>query len=380
MKKILINCLSARSGGAVSYLRNAIGRILVQGNAGSKARFLALCDARQSELVDVDPAFLLAADTAGMSGLKRSFWERRNLPELVDRHGITTLFTPYQVSSVKTGARSVLMLRNMEPFFFRRYQYAWKTRLRNHVLRRSTIRSVRAADHVIAVSEFARRQLIDQIGVPNNRVTRIYHGRDTFFSGAGDADQDRQTLRELGIKSPFLLTCGSLLPYRRCEDVIRAFSRLAGSPEPVPDLVIAGDGSDGRYRKKLHDLANQSELSDRIRFVGHVSKEQIRSLYQLAELVILATELEACPNIAIECMSASAAILASESDPLPEIIGRENACFFPARDPGFLSDRILHLSGSKDETRLLRHNARLRADDYCWQRCAEKTVALLEDI
>ncbi len=179
--KILINCLSARSGGAISYLRNAIGSILAEGNRLDGVEIHALCDARQALQIDTSPDRRILAETARLGGWKRSLWERRNLPRIVRQGGYGTVFTPYQLSAAALPVRSVLMLRNMEPFFFERYHYSFKNRLRNQLLRRSTIRSTRAASHVIAVSEFARDYLVDVVGVSRHAVTRIYHGRDPFF-------------------------------------------------------------------------------------------------------------------------------------------------------------------------------------------------------
>ncbi len=376
----MINCLGARSGGAVSYLRNAIGRILQAHDPAAGFRIQALCDSGQAEQVDADSDLVLRADTAGLSGTKRSLWEARNLKRLVNEHGFTTVFTPYQVSNAKTSAKSVLMLRNMEPFFHQRYDYSWNTRLRNRILKRLTIRSTKSADHVIAVSEYVRQLLVGPLGLDPDRVSRIYHGRDPFFSESIDDADVKSALRDIGIQNPFLLTCGSLLPYRRVEDVILAYDRLAKRDKRPLDLVIAGDGADNRYKQKLRKLASESESSNQILFAGHVSRRHIRTLYRNAEAVVLATEIEACPNIAIEAMAAGSMIVASDSDPLPEIIGADNARFYEKRNIDELTELLRQLPESPEQSQALRKNARRRADDFCWERCAAATTELLESI
>ncbi len=351
------------------------------GNARNESQFFALCDRQQNSIIDCDQSQVLIGETDQLSGLKRSFWERKNLPDLVQAHKFDVVFTPYQVSSVKSQAKSVLMLRNMEPFFFHRYRYSWKTRLRNAVLKRSTIRSVKSADHVIAVSDFAQMQLVDKLAIPPDNVTRIYHGRDLFFAEtASDESTIKETVGFDLIQTPYLLTCGSLLPYRRCEDVISAFHEIPNIQSKNLKLIVAGDGRDDRYKKKLHGLVSELDLQKQVVFTGHVTKQIIRSLYQHAELVILATEIEACPNIAIECMSSGAAILASDSLPLPEIIGKSNARFFQARNVSQLATEICELLENSNETQQLKLAARQQANAYCWEKCAESTVQLLEKI
>ncbi len=170
------------------------------------------------------------------------------------------------------------------------------------------------------------------------------------------------------------------MPYRRCEDVIDAFGRFSRPEDRSFQLVVAGDGNDPPYKTMLQQRSNQPTLAGRIRFTGHVSPQHMRALYQQAKLVVLATEIEACPNIAIESMSAGAAILASDSPPLPEIIGRENASFFERRNTVQLADRIGHLLNSPAEAAELQQRARRRADDYGWQTCTAKTLQLLTQI
>ncbi|MDG1873777.1 MAG: glycosyltransferase family 1 protein [Mariniblastus sp.] len=380
MKKILINCLSARSGGAISYLNNAISKILLMGKARENVEFFGLCDSNQASALDAHRELILQAPTANFGGLKRSLWERKNLPKLIKGHGFSTVFTPYQVQNFSSKAKSVLMLRNMEPFCFDQFQYGIKNRVRNHALRFATIRSMQSADHIIAVSGFAKDKLQERCRVSDDRVSHIYHGRDTFFSADIYEDKVETTLQELNINRPFLLTCGSLLPYRRCEDVIEAFVKYIASNGPTYDLVVAGDSNDSRYKNKLHRLANESGQKSRVHFVGHVSKESIRALYRSAKIVILATEIEACPNIAIEAMSAGAVILASNSRPLPEIIGQGNALFFEQRNIDQIHKQLQFLTESKKEAAELRQCAQQRAFNYSWDRCVEKTLTLLERI
>mgnify|MGYP001252808170 CR=1 FL=1 len=75
-------------------------------------------------------------------------------------------------------------------------------------------------------SYFAGGYAKTELGVDAKRITRIYHGRDESFSPERGRD-DEQQLRRLGIARPYVFTCGSLLPYRRVEDVLAAVrSRL----------------------------------------------------------------------------------------------------------------------------------------------------------
>lgn len=338
---------------------------------------MALCNHKQAGLLDADDDQVIQVETDNLGGWKRNLWEKRNLPDLVRHHRFDTVFVPYQVAPGRLPARTVLMLRNMEPFCHRSYRYPLSMRLRNIALQRASEKSMRQADHVIAVSDYARSWLVDRMKIPEEQTTRIYHGRNPWFAESVPDDVRKTILAEMSVTGPFLLTCGSLLPYRRTEDVIQAFARWQTGRDNRATLVIAGDGNDTGYRSHLEQLAAAPQLAGRVRFTGHVTAERMRVLYQAAEVVILATEIEACPNIAIEAMSAGCAILAGNSDPLPEIIGRDNARFFERRNLADLAGGMEELMTADDTADDLRQRVRDRAAGFSWDRCVADTVQLL---
>ena len=146
------------------------------------------------------------------------------------------------------------MVRNMEPLRGAPYVYGWKGRFRNWLLRRATAAAVRSAHRVVAVSHFVSDYLEQHLHVDPSRIVCIHHGRDTFF----ERDETPDHTDEQG-PAPMFLTCGSLLPYRRCEDVIDAFALISKAlisnrfAEQPPTL----DRCRGRYRAPLSRSARR---------------------------------------------------------------------------------------------------------------------------
>lgn len=377
---ILMNALPALSGGAVSYSRNLTPLLAEQfGRSQAVHRLTVLAHESQKPLFEglPDEMFHWIGGERPM-GWRRLLWERRNIKAIASETRADALFTPYQVGPKVSGIRQVLMIRNMEPFLHRTYPYSVAMRLRNEALARASARGLRGADRVIAVSNFARAQLEDGLSIPSNRIRTIYHGRAEALELAQPTEAASQTLAQIGVMGPFLLTCGSLLPYRRCEDVIAAFDRLAVDLPDNMQLVIAGSGSDRRYRELIHQAIDASANRDRIRAVGHVPSETMAALYHHCRVCIIATEIEACPNIAIEAMTAGCVIVASDKPPLPEIFD-DASVIYRARDVEDLAAAIGR--ALRDET--LRQEmpglARRRAKRFSWRACADKTYQALTD-
>jgi len=375
--RVLLNCLSSRSGGAVAYLRNLVP-LLRPALETHDADLLALGRPDQQALLEAIPATnqVLVRNFVG-SSLGRSLWERLRLASLIRSLGVDVLFTPYQVGTLGPGVRNVVMLRNMEPFFGGEYEYSVRSRLRNEALRAATARCLRAADAVIAVSDFAARVATESLHVDPIGLRRIYHGRDLAFGS--DSESVDLALRDLGLSDrPFIFTCGSILPYRRVEDIVAGYGRaVSGQAEP-PRLVIAGTGTDERYSHAVMASIRSSPARSSIDYLGQVSRESMVALYRRSKLFVTATEVEACPNIAIEAMTAGCTIISSATPVMREMF-RDGALFYSPRDVDSLTEVIRSTLLDAGMAADLRNRAVRRAEAFSWESCARETAQCLVD-
>lgn len=375
---VLINCLSAVSGGAVSYLRNLIPKLakLFEGSERSHSiEILAHMEQKQLFPPILESQCILLTSSRPMA-YRRFWWEYCNIGRIVRQQNIDVLFNPCQVSPRASGVKQVMMLHNMEPFFSYRYKYSLRPWLRNQLLALQSQHSLRAADRVIAVSDYVKQILVDCLNVSPNQIKQIYHGRDVNFSPEGDEQNDNKILKRLGIRGNFVLTCGSLWPYRRCEDVIKAFDRYQRSISGDFSLVIAGSLMDARYGKVVKSAIAESPNAGRIHTVGHVPYETMQTLYRRCSLCVIATEVEACPIIAIEAMSSGCVIVSSDQPPLPEIF-RGGSMKFRHRNVEDLAFKMQRLMSDEQQRADLKRQALNRAQDFSWDRCAEQTYLAL---
>lgn len=372
----MINLLSSGSGGALSYVRNLIP-LLIQRFAEDPDHQLVLLlyNKHYAELGEIPASVKFIKIDRELGGAKRVLWEMFTVPKLVRRHNVDVFYTPYQLAPNVSGVKTVTMIRNMEAFLFGRYRYDLKNYLRNVVLRFSSIRTLQRSDRIIAVSGFAEDQCTVDLNISAQKVTRIYHGRDTRFSSQPQAHDD-DTLKKAGITGDYIFTCGSILPYRRLEYIIDAFSLWPGAKNC--QLVIAGSGNDQRYQALIDRQILSSAVGGNILMVGHVSPDAMRVLYRRSRLFVTTTDIEACPNMGIEALSSGCNILSSDNPPMPEIF--DSAATYVASDK--LADLSDALQNSYDDAAVVHsgvvnNDAISRAAHFCWNRCAEQTFDAL---
>jgi len=137
--------------------------------------------------------------------------------------------------------------------------------------------------------------------------------------------------REYNLKGKdYILYMGRLVPEKRCDWLIKAFSSLNNSNFSDLKLVIAGGSSSSDdYVKKLKRISMGNK---KILFTGYVSGLKKEELFSNALLFILPSYLEGLPIALLEASSYGLPCLASDILPHREVIGDGTNGFFFSND------------------------------------------------
>ena len=169
-------------------------------------------------------------------------------------------------------------------------------------------RLFRLADAVIVPSS-GGVALMRSLGIAPDRValTPFVVNNDWWTEQADRADG--VALRcDWGVPSSSLvvLFCAKLQPWKRPQDVLRAFAKAK-----VPDsfLVYAGEGS---LRGQLEAEAQALGIADRVRMLGFVNQFQLPAIYRAANLFVLPSEYEPFGVVVNEAMLCGCPVAVSD--------------------------------------------------------------------
>ncbi|MER5732916.1 glycosyltransferase family 4 protein [Streptomyces sp. NPDC002138] len=186
-------------------------------------------------------------------------------------------------------------------------------------------RVARAAAVVLGTSS-------DQVDLARRRGARDARLAPVTVPGArarGDLDKVRA---ELGVvERPLLIAVGSLVAHRGYGvllDAARAWRAL----DPVPLLVIAGEGP---LRAELARRIVDEDLP--VRLLGR--RSDAAELLAAADVAVLPSRWEARSLLAQEALRAGVALVATEVGGVPELVG-EAAVLVPYGDAGALADGV----------------------------------------
>ncbi|MBM3525043.1 MAG: glycosyltransferase family 4 protein, partial [Alphaproteobacteria bacterium] len=169
------------------------------------------------------------------------------------------------------------------------------------------------ADGLITVAAALRDPLVE-LGVPAERITVLRNGVDLDFFRPLDRQEAR---RRWNVSRPMVLSIGNLVELKGHHLVIGAIARMPGA-----ELLIAGDGPE---EANLRSLAGQLGVSDRVRFLGRRSQADLPSLYNAADVMILASSREGWANVLLESMACGTAVVASSVWGTPEVVAAPEA-------------------------------------------------------
>ena len=186
-------------------------------------------------------------------------------------------------------------------------------------------RGLQRADQVIAVSGATRRDVLNLMNLPPEQVRRIYNAIDPgFLAVETDGRKRQEVLDRYQIDYPYLLYAGSVNPRKNVARIVEALALLRqelGSHPKYKDLRLVIIGDQISKYPSLRRTVHQSRVSDAVRFLGFVKREELQVFYQGAELFVFPSLYEGFGLPPLEAMALGTAVVTSGVSALPEVVG-----------------------------------------------------------
>lgn len=199
-------------------------------------------------------------------------------------------------------------------------------------------------DLALGDSEYNRREL-EEAGYPNTGVLPIVLDFSKF-----DVPGDPLTAEIYGTGKTTVLYVGRVIPAKRFEDVIKAFSWYKTRFNPDSQLILCGDyrGME-RYAAGLFELVDRLKLGD-VRFTGHVDFEELVALYRLADVYLSQSDHEGFGVPLLEAFYMNVPVAAFAAGAVEETMNGGGAVL-RRKDPlrtAALIDRVVSDRGLRD--------------------------------
>jgi glycosyltransferase involved in cell wall biosynthesis len=235
-------------------------------------------------------------------------------------------------------------------------------------MRRVALPSVRHADRVIAISNAAREDMIDGLGLAPARidVTPLGVGGPEPAVRPTEQAELRQRLA-LGDEA-IIATVSAGREHKNLPRLLRAFAALRRDDCA---LVIAGDVS--RQQGELRALALAGGVEDRVRMPGWLSPEDHEGLYRAATGFVVASLMEGFGLPVLEAMRREVPLACARTSAVGEVAGDAAELFDPYAEEEIAAALERLLDDPARRAELIGRGVE-RCSIYTWQETARATL------
>jgi glycosyltransferase involved in cell wall biosynthesis len=247
-------------------------------------------------------------------------------------------------------------------------------KLRSRVQLRLTVRATaRRAAHVIAPSEYTRRDLIETYGLDPARVTAIPLAVAPHFRPVEVAGELARVRARYGIAGKYVLAVGSTQPRKNLARLVRAYSALrrGRGRSNLPQLVLVGKQA-WLYGDTLKAIEEEG-LGQDVLLTGYVSEDDLPALYAGALLFAYPSYYEGFGLPPLEAMSCGAPVLTGDRTSLPEVVGDAGLTVDPF-DTDAIASALARLIDDDALRAHLRERGLERARSFDWRDTARMTL------
>lgn len=239
---------------------------------------------------------------------------------------------------------------------------------------------LRSMDHLVAISENTKQDLMKHLGVDERRITVVDAGVSANVHAQGLTTALAQRLvheRFPGVRSePMLYVAG--IEYRKnVERLIDAYGMLSPELRARHQLIILCRMLDVE-RDALRRRGREAGIpDDQLILTGYVSDGELTAFYRVCHLFVFASFYEGSGLPILEAMAADVPVVASNTSTSPEILGDLDGTFDPF-DPADIARCLSETVDDESQLERLRARSRRRVDRYTWDHVGRQTVLAYE--
>jgi len=232
---------------------------------------------------------------------------------------------------------------------------------------------LRRARAIIAVSQAAKRHIIERLDAPHLKISVIYNGVDPADYASKFSPS---TAFHIPPSGHIIGMVGRLVPVKRVPDFVKAVSILEGLRKDMACIFI-GDGKENR-RAKIEKMRRDLGLTSLI-LAG--KRSDVPNILSSFDVGVLTSEKEGQSIVLIEYLLSGAAVVATEFLAAFEIIENHKCGLLaPVGDCTQIASAISYLLDNPRARRKLKTNGLRRSKRFLIDKVALDCVSLYERV
>lgn len=190
------------------------------------------------------------------------------------------------------------------------------------------------ASYVCVQTEWTKQDVIQQYGLPADKVVVIPWGSVFDAYKAPSQETTRGTIEKYGLPSKFFFYPAATWPHKNHEAIFRALHFLKNEWGIAPHVYFTG--SSMQHRAALDELAQELEVVEQLHFLGFLTPEELQAVFSAATAMVFPSKFEGFGLPILEAFQARLPVICSNATTLPEVAG-DAALYFDPDSPAELA-------------------------------------------
>jgi len=257
-------------------------------------------------------------------------WRSLGVPRLFKKDSID-LFHGLS-GELPLGRKVIPYLVTIHDLIFVRYPEFYKP-LDRAIYTRKAIRACKKADHILAISEQTKQDIIQFLHIPAGKISVLYQSCGDQFYEILHKEKLLEIKNQYKLPHRYLLCIGTLEPRKRALELVKAYRELPENLRNDVRLVLAGRKTP--YFEILTTYIKENRLENQVLFYHSVPNEDLPAFYQMAEIFIYPSTFEGFGIPILEALVSGTPVITSQGSCFSEAGGKSSIYIKPEETLNF---------------------------------------------
>jgi len=310
------------------------------------------------------------------ASIEKLMWEQFTAPLAARNARVDLLYVPYFAPPYFAGSPSVVTIHDVIPL--RLPQYRTDPKMRAYL--QLITRAARKATLIITVSQHAKRDMIDALKIPAERIRVIYEAAGDEYNPISDPTILSKVRARYGLIGRYILYLGGLDQRKNVLQLVRAFAQIYHQlGDSDLQLLIAGnpEKQSGSLFPDPRPVAADLGITSKIIY-RFIEEEDKPAIYSGASVFVFPSLYEGFGLTPLEAMSCGTPVICSNRTSLPEVVGDAAISFDPDNVREMAQDMQSVLTNNELQADL-RARSLKRAAQFNWHKTALETIDVYQE-
>ena len=302
-------------------------------------------------------------------------WEQVALPLAVRRTGVQLLHCTSNTAPLWCGVPLVLTLHDI--IFLEPRDKANRSLYQNMgwLYRRLVVpRILDKCRRIVTVSHYECNNIIQRLGIAEQRMAMIYNGYNDYFRPMDDAEGVYENYID---NTGYIFFLGNTDPKKNTERTLVAYARYVEQSAVKRPLLMADLDRD--YLDAIIARNHIEHIRPLLHLPGYIPNAHLPYIYNGAFAFLYTSLRESFGIPLLEAMACGTPVVTSNTSSMPEI-GGSDAILVDPTSPDEIAAMLLRLETDASFYETQRQVGLERATHFSWQQTASQLLALYEEL